>query len=124
MPVVTSPQSPTHELHGAKFTSLCTPKRGTTETSVWTVELAPGTPATPHQLTREEIFVILSGTAQVRIADAESTASPGDAVVVPKDTSFEIRALGGEPLRALCCFPVGGQARLPNGETFTPPWAE
>jgi hypothetical protein len=23
----------------------------------------------------------------------------------------------------LCCFPVGGQAQLPGGEPFTPPWA-
>ena len=28
-----------------------------------------------------------------------------------------------EPLVAYCCFPTDGQAFLPGGEPFTPPWA-
>lgn len=124
MPVLHAPARPTHELPGVKFTALSTPTRGAIDTSVWTVELAPGIPATPHQVTREEVFVVLSGTATVRLAGVESSASPGDAIVVPADTSFEISARGNEPLRALCCLPVGGQARLPDGQTFTPPWAQ
>src|SRR6185437_1945537 len=87
MPVLTAPATPTHDLGGARFTSLATPSRGATDTSVWKVEILPGAPATPHSLTRE--------------ANA-----------------------GAGPLRLLCCLPVGGQARLPDGSTFTPPWAE
>ncbi|HEY6724903.1 MAG TPA: cupin domain-containing protein [Polyangiaceae bacterium] len=124
MPVLHAPERPTHELPGAKFTALSTPARGAVDNSIWTVELAPGTPATPHQVTREEVFVVLSGTATVRLAGVEASASPGDAIVVPANTSFEISARGSEPLRALCCLPVGGQARLPDGQTFTPPWAQ
>jgi hypothetical protein len=30
------------------------PSRGSTETAVWTVEIDPGTPVTPHSPTREE----------------------------------------------------------------------
>jgi mannose-6-phosphate isomerase-like protein (cupin superfamily) len=52
-----------------------------------------------------------------------SQAGPGDAVVVPVDTPFAIAAVGDQPLRALCCMPVGGQAQLAEGEPFTPPWA-
>lgn len=124
MPVLQAPERPTHERPGAKFTALSTPTRGAVDTSVWTVELAPGTPATPHQVTREEVFVVLSGKATVRLAGVEASASPGDAIVVPANTPFEISARGSEPLRALCCLPVGGQARLPDGQTFTPPWAQ
>lgn len=124
MPVLHAPDRPTHELPGAKFTSLATPKLGGSEISVWTVEIAPGTPATPHQVTREEVFVVLSGTAAVRLAGVEASARTGDAIVVPPNTPFEIRALGSEPLRAVCCLPVGGQARLADGQTFTPPWAQ
>jgi hypothetical protein len=87
MPVLAAPATPTHDLGGARFTSLATPSRGATDTSVWKVEILPGAPATPHSLTRE--------------ANA-----------------------GAGPLRLLCCLPVGGQARLPDGSTFTPPWAE
>lgn len=124
MAVITAPQTPTHELPGAKFTSLCTPQRGSRETSVWLVELMPGTAPTPHQVTREEVFVVLAGTARVSLAGVESTARLGDAIVVPANTPFAISATGTEPLRAVCCLPVGGQARLSDGQAFTPPWAE
>src|SRR6266702_287275 len=65
MPVLRAPAAPTHDLGHARFTSLATPSRGATDTSVWTVEILPDTPATPHSLTREEVFVVLEGTAAV-----------------------------------------------------------
>jgi len=44
--------------------------------------------------------------------------------VVPAGVTVELTTLGDTPLRALCCLPVGGQARLLGGdEPFTPPWA-
>jgi hypothetical protein len=58
MPILTAPHGPTHSLSGTEFTSLATPSRGSNDLSVWTVEIAPGTPATPHALTREEVFVV------------------------------------------------------------------
>jgi mannose-6-phosphate isomerase-like protein (cupin superfamily) len=48
----------------------------------------------------------------------------GDAIVVPPDVEFALANDGDEPLRLLCCLPVGGQARMVGGEPFTPPWAE
>ena len=54
----------------------------------------------------------------------ESHAAAGDAIVVPADAEFELANAGAGPLQMLCCLPVGGQARLPDGSTFTPPWAE
>jgi mannose-6-phosphate isomerase-like protein (cupin superfamily) len=91
---------------------------------VWKVEILPGTPATPHSLTREEVFVVLEGTASVRIAGRADEAVPGDAIVVPAGVDFEIENAAADPLRLMCCFPVGGQACLADGSTFTPPWAE
>lgn len=123
MPVIPAPIGPTHELGGTTFTALATPSRGSTDTSVWRVEIPPGTPATPHRLTREEVFVLLGGRADVTIDGRRETAGAGDVVVVPPDVEFAIAVDGPEPLRALCCLPVGGQARLAEGEPFTPPWA-
>jgi mannose-6-phosphate isomerase-like protein (cupin superfamily) len=124
MPVIPAPSSATHELPGARFTALVGPARGARDTSVWRVELAPGATPTPHQVTREEVFVILSGRARITIAGVESEASAGDAVLVPAHTPFSIACAGETPLGALCCLPVGGQAVLPGGEPFTPPWAQ
>jgi mannose-6-phosphate isomerase-like protein (cupin superfamily) len=123
MPVLRAPASPTHELGDARFTSLATPSRGSTDTSVWSVEIAPGTPGASHRLTREEVFVVLEGRADVLLDGERSTAGPGDAIVVPAGVPFSLAPAGEAPLRALCCLPVGGQAQLPDGAPFTPPWA-
>lgn len=123
MPVVPAPPGPTHELDGARFTSLATPSRGTTETSVWSVEVAPGTTGAHHRLTREEVFVVLAGRAEVSLDGEACLAGPGDAIVVPAGVPFSLSAVGEETLRAVCCLPVGGQAQLAGGAPFTPPWA-
>jgi quercetin dioxygenase-like cupin family protein len=123
MPVIASPPAPTHEVGGTKFTSLATPSLGSERTSVWQVEIAAGEVPTPHELTDEEIFVVLEGAAAVTIGGVASEARAGDTIVVPADVSFVLANAGDQPLRLLCCLPVGGQARLPGGEAFTPPWA-
>ena len=123
MPIYQSPAAPTHELPGARFTSLATPKRGSRSTSVWRVDLSPGTPGTPHELTAEEVFVVLQGRAKVRLGQDVSEARVGDCIVVPPDTLFSLEAVGGD-FSAICCFPVGGRARLADGKEFAPPWAE
>ena len=87
------------------------------------MEIAPGTPPTPHSLTTEELFVVTAGRAQVLMDGVESTARPGDVIVVPPDTVFTLSNDGAEPLQLLCCLPVGGQARMADGSTFTPPWS-
>lgn len=123
MPVLSRPEAHTHEIPGARFTSLATPSRGSQDTSVWRVELAPRTASSVHELTREEVFVLLSGSARVRLGDTQSVAGPGDAIVVPVNTPFALENCTDEPLTALCCLPVGGEARMPEGQSFVPPWA-
>src|SRR3954463_3468582 len=123
MAAVPAPSGPTHELGAARFTSLATPSRGSTDTSVWSVEIAPGAPGVPHRLTREEVFVVLGGRAEVWLDGEQSYASTGDAIVVPPGLPFALAAAGDEPLRALCCLPVGGQGQLEDGAPFPPPWA-
>jgi len=123
MSVIQAPPAPTHDLGGTRFTSLATPTRGSSETAVWQVEMEPGTPATPHSMTREEVFVVLAGRATVGIGEARAVAEAGDAIVVPRDTQFELSNVDSTVLRLLCCTPVGAMAQL-GDQTFTPPWAE
>jgi quercetin dioxygenase-like cupin family protein len=124
MPVIATPSMPTHELPHAAFTALATPSRGSRETSVWRVVLAANAPGVLHEVTREEVFVILYGAARVQLSGQESVAKTGDAIVVPPNTPFAISSAGNDPVEALCCLPVGGQARTLEGKVFTPPWAE
>jgi mannose-6-phosphate isomerase-like protein (cupin superfamily) len=124
MSVVRAPAGATHTLGSTRFTSLATPSRGSLETAVWRVEIAPRTPATVHSLTREEVFVVLDGEAAVEIGGVAERATSGDAIVVPADVEFALANERDVPLRLLCCLPVGGQGRMPGGDPFTPPWAE
>ncbi len=123
MTVLTAPESHTHDLGGTRFTSLATPSRGSAETSVWLVEIDAGVPATPHSLTREEVFVVLDGEAGVVVDGVAGVARSGDAIVVPPGVDFQISNGGESVLRLVCCLPVGGQAVTTDGR-FTPPWAQ
>ena len=123
MPIIPAPTTFTHELPHARFYSLATPSRGSRETSVWRARLEPASAAAPHRLTREEIFVVLSGTLRVAFDGQTSEARAGDAIVVPRDTEVTLSCLA-DAVEVLCCLPVGGQAQIADGPLFTPPWAE
>src|SRR3954451_22181148 len=97
MAVLPAPAAPTHELGQARFTSLATPSRGSRETAVWRVEVAPGTPADSHSLTREEVFVVLAGEASVEIDGVSTCAHSGDAIVVPADVPFGLANASDSP---------------------------
>jgi quercetin dioxygenase-like cupin family protein len=124
MPVIDAREVPGHDVGGTRFFPLAAPSTGSTEISVWRVEIPPGGDPVPHELTREEVIVILSGTAHASIAGRTAVAGPGCAIIVPPDTPFSLIAAGDEPVTALAYLPVGGQARLPGQQPFTPPWAE
>ena len=87
------------------------------------VELAANTPAVPHHLTREEIFVCLEGEALAKLDGQEFAVTPGSTLVVPAGVSLELSNPHASPFRALAILPVGGQAAV-GDQVFTPPWAE
>jgi mannose-6-phosphate isomerase-like protein (cupin superfamily) len=124
MAVIPASEATTHELFGVRFTGLASPALGSTELMAWQTEIPPGTPATPHQVTREELVVVLAGQADVRCGDDDATeAGPGDVVIVPPGTDFVLTNTGTEPLRVLACMQVAGQARI-DGKTQTLPWMQ
>jgi mannose-6-phosphate isomerase-like protein (cupin superfamily) len=114
--------APTFQIPGLSVVALAAPSRGSAETCVWRITMAPGTPATPHALDREEIFVALSGQARLDVGDQHQAFASGDALVVPAGETLMLSNPGPEPFTALAVLPVGGQAVLPGGERFSPPW--
>src|SRR5262245_26425869 len=123
MAIVRKSEAPVFRLPGVTFVGLASPRRGATETSVWHVTVAPGTGGLPHQVTREEIFVAVAGTALAKLGAEEHHLGPGDALLVPPNTEFALSNPSPEPFEAVVSLPVGGQAITAEG-TFTPPWAE
>ena len=94
MPITDATRAPRHEMAGTRFTPLAAPSSGSTEICVWRVELAPHADAVPHELTREEVLVILSGTARASIDGRVGEVGAGGAVIVPPDTPFSLVAAG------------------------------
>ena len=123
MTIIRDADAPCFELPGLTVRGLASPRRGARETSVWRIALAPGTPGTPHAVTREEVFVATAGVALVTLAGGTSELRAGDALVVPAGVSFSLSNPAEEPFEAIVSFPVGGQAVV-GGGAFTPPWAE
>ena len=124
MPIINAPAASVYDVGGTRFVPLAAPSTGSSEISVWRVELPPGGQPVPHELTREEVLVILSGTARASIGGRVGVVDTGSAIIVPPDTPFSLSATGDEPVTALAYLPVGGQARMPGQEPVTPPWAE
>jgi mannose-6-phosphate isomerase-like protein (cupin superfamily) len=122
-PLIAAATAPTFTLPGVEFTGLAAPSRGATESAVWIVRIAPGTPGLPHQLTREEVFVVLEGRARATVDGTDYDLAAGDGFIVPPHTSFALANPYAEAFRAVAVLPVGG-AGVVNGDTFVPPWAQ
>ena len=123
MPVIDHNDQRHHELHGARFQTLASPSLGTVETSVWRLRLEPGTPGVAHRVTREEIFVVLDGSATATLDGEPQPLCSGSTLILPAGVELALKT-GAEALEAIVCLPVGGQGIVGDGEPFTPPWAE
>ncbi|HEU5265834.1 MAG TPA: cupin domain-containing protein [Jatrophihabitans sp.] len=123
MPTVSVHNAPLFEAGGGTtITGLAAPSRGARDVALWRVRFAPNAASPTHSLTREETFLVLSGSVTARFADHVETANPGDALIVPAGAEFSLVAADG-PAEAICAMPVGGQAVTADG-AFTPPWAQ
>ncbi|WP_297611833.1 cupin domain-containing protein [Nocardia sp.] len=102
---------------------LAAPSRGSTENSAWRLTIKPGVDAPPHALTREEIFIALSGTMTVTMGGEVLTVAAGDALIVPAHESFAMSNPSDEPFEAIVVLPVGGQGLIPGQPPVVAPWA-
>lgn len=123
MPIVYNADSPTFELDHVTAHGQAAPSRGARETSSWRFKMHPGAPATQHQVTREEIFVIMAGRGVAELEGETHELEAGDTLIVPAHTLFSIANPYDEPLKMVAVLPVGAQAIMPGMEPFTPPWA-
>lgn len=121
-PLIAAADAPTFTLPGIKVTGLAAPSRGAAESAVWIVQILPGTPGVPHQLTREEVLVALEGRARATVAAVEYDLETGGALIIPRGTDFALANPYTLPFRAVAVLPVGGAA-IVGGDTFVPPWA-
>lgn len=70
--------------------------------------LPPGQATTPHHhAVTEEIYYLLSGTAEMTLNGETRAVGPGDAIAIPPGSRHTIRNTGTEELVFLCCCAPG-----------------
>ncbi|MFJ4654867.1 cupin domain-containing protein [Nocardia sp. NPDC088792] len=124
MTLIESAAAPTFEGPLMTAVGLAAPSRGSTENSVWRFTMHPGNPGHEHMVSREEIFIALSGSARATIGGETFDFSAGDALVIPAHTLFKVSVPGDEPFEAVAVLPVGAYAQAPGGDPVSPPWAQ
>jgi mannose-6-phosphate isomerase-like protein (cupin superfamily) len=124
MPLIRAENAPSFTLPDLTVIGLAAPSRGSLETSVWRIHIAPGAPGVPHSVDREEIFVALAGSALATLGEERIELHSGDALVVPAGQVFALANPNPSPFEALAVAPVGVRAQLANGDSFAPPWSE
>lgn len=123
MPFIAATDAPVFTVPGVTFTGLASPSRGSRETAAWRLSMAPGTAPHVHRLTREEIFIAVSGQADAQVGTTRHTLTAGSALVVPPGVDFALSNPHAETFEAVAVLPVGGQAVVGGGAPFVPPWA-
>jgi mannose-6-phosphate isomerase-like protein (cupin superfamily) len=109
---------------GIFITGYGSPTRGSQSVAAWQVALEPGAGSPEHTLTRDEVFIVLSGEATFEIQGRRHQVAGGDAICVPPEVEFRLRNAGSERFTAICCMAAGGEARIGDGEPFPIPWAQ
>ncbi|WP_199792296.1 cupin domain-containing protein [Allosphingosinicella vermicomposti] len=123
MPVIKAEDAVLFELPGIKFYGLAAPSRGSTENSVWRVEIDPGVEGAPHSVTREEVFIATQGAAVASIDGHRFDVKAGDALIVPAMASFALSNPHEAAFHAVVILPVGAEAVTADAR-FIPPWAK
>lgn len=124
MPHIRSSDAPSFQIPDLLVTGLASPSRGSRENSVWRVRIPAGAPGVLHSMSREEIFVVISGQAVATLGDDVHKLEPGDALIVPGGQMFTLGNQGTADFIAVAVAPAGVEACMPGGEAFHPPWTE
>jgi quercetin dioxygenase-like cupin family protein len=122
MPVMKEGDAVAHRLHGAVFHSYAAPARGSAELCAWRLEVAAGTGGVAHRVSREEVFLVLSGEVTVTLDGVATALTAGDVVVVPAGASVSLDNSGAGPASVWVTTSVGLEATMADGTVLTPPW--
>jgi mannose-6-phosphate isomerase-like protein (cupin superfamily) len=117
--VITAPQ--VFEMHGAEFHSFSRPGTGARDNCVWIAHIPPQTTGKPHAVTRDELFLVLEGSASIRSGGNEFEVTGGQAFVVPSETTFSV-STSAKPFKAVVVVAVGADVKLADGSVISPPW--
>jgi len=94
----------------SEFMLKVSPKNnGSQQLVLGTEEIAPGGRIRKHKhLRQDEILLIQTGTARVRVGDMEREVHAGGLVFLPRNTTIELENIGSEPIALVFIFSAPG----------------
>jgi len=78
MELISRQSAPAYAAGGTTVTGYAAPSRGSTQVSLWRIELEPGSSSPLHEIDVEEVFLGLEGRAVAIVDGGESTVTAGD----------------------------------------------
>jgi quercetin dioxygenase-like cupin family protein len=78
---------------------------GSTSSQVFCVNIEPGKRSGMHTHSVEEIFLVLEGTAEMKMGAERELISEGGLAIIPAQVPHEPLNVGSETLRFLAIFP-------------------
>ena len=114
MPIVISHADvPVQSFGGVTLFSLANPALGADDAIVLRGVVAVGAEFPTHSHDRQEVLVIVSGTASYTIGDEQGVVSGGDVVIVPAGALHTFEAI--EDIDAIAVLPGGARTFAPDG---------
>ena len=122
MPIVREWDAVQHRLHGSTFHSFAAPASGSSELCAWRLEVAGGTEGVAHRVSREEIFLLMTGELVVTLDGVTAALAPGEVVLVPVGAQLKVDNVSAAAATAWVTTSVGLEATMPDGSLISPPW--
>jgi len=123
MPFVPASEAVPYETHGVRFVSYAASARGSKELCAWRTELSAETAGPPHRISREEVFLVLSGRLELTIDGQTRSLDVGDVAIAPPGSTLEVSNATKEPATMWVTTSIGLEASLADGSRISPPWA-
>jgi mannose-6-phosphate isomerase-like protein (cupin superfamily) len=122
MPIVREHDAVQHRLHGSTFHSFAAPAGGSKELCAWRLEVAGGSEGIAHRVSREEVFLLITGELVVTLDGVTATLAPGEVVLVPAGGQIKVDNPSSATATAWVTTSVGLEATMPDGSLISPPW--
>lgn len=124
MIVISETEERTTRTPAATMAGLAAPSRGGSEVSTWRVRIADRASTPVHVITKEQVWMPVSGAFEVTAGDTTERFHVGQAAVIAAGEVRKVTAVGGDA-EALVAMAVGGKARMPGSDAdIALPWAE
>jgi quercetin dioxygenase-like cupin family protein len=123
MPFIAANEAVVHDMHGVRFVSYAASALGSKELCAWRGEVPAGSGGQVHTISREEVFLVLSGSLEFTIDGGSRLLGVGDVAIAPAGSTLGVANPTEEPARMWVTTSVGLTATLPDGSQISPPWA-